>query len=102
MKINGKEINFALSIGAYCDFNDWCVANSEKSIARANVYKALCMNRAYAQAHEGADTITEEELMNLPQYMYTALLDELKKAEDEGNRRSVQSVEKKQNARPNK
>lgn len=95
MKINGKEINFEYTIGAFCDFSDYCAANPNVSLARANAYKALYMNRAYAQAHEGAETITIDEIMNLPFSEYNELIAAMKQVEEAGNRRSVETVEKK-------
>jgi len=97
MKINGKDINFAYTIGAYCDFSDYCAGHPEVSLARASVYKALYCNRAYVQMHEGADTITLEEVMALPQDKYNELMAEVKKAEDSGSKRSVETVEGKKN-----
>ena len=95
MKINGKEINFEYTIGAYCDFSDYCAQNPEVSLARANAYKALYMNRAYAQAHEGAEAITIDEIMSLPQGEYAEMISAIKKAEEAGNTRTVETVEKK-------
>ena len=102
MKINGKEINFEYTIGAFCDFSDYCAAHPEVSLARANAHKALYMNRAYAQAHEGAETVTIDEIMNLPYSVYAELLATMKQAEEEGSKRSVETVEKKQEEKDRK
>lgn len=96
MKINGKEIKFEYTIGAMCDYNDHIAKNPNISLARAQVYEALYMNRAYTQAH-GGDEVTLEEIMSLPGSMYHNLMEEVKAAKDEGNERSVEAVEKKQN-----
>ena len=100
MKINGKEIMFEYTIGAMCDFNDYCAKNPDVSLARAQVYKALYMNRAFTQAHEGAESITLDELMHLPGGLYTQLMAEVKAAESAGNERTVETVEKKQDEKP--
>ena len=102
MKINGKEINFEYTIGAFCDYSDYCADNPDVSLARANAYKALYMNRAYAQAHEGAETVTIEEIMNLPFSVYAELREAMKQAEEEGNKRSVETVEKKRDGEDRK
>ena len=93
MKINGKEIFFAHTIGSYCDFLDYCAKNPDVSIMRASCYKALFMNRAYTQAHPEAESITLEEILNLPGNMSAKLIEELENAENEGNRTSVETVE---------
>lgn len=102
MKINGKEINFTYTIRVFCDYSDYCAANPKVSVARANVYKALFMNRAYARAHEGAETITVDEIMDLPFSEHEELLAAMQQAEEEGNRRSVETVEKKREEKDQK
>lgn len=97
MIINGKEINFEYTIGAFCDYSDYCVENPDVSLTRAAMHKALAMNRAYAQAHEGAETISIDEIMSLPYSKFAELMAEIKQAENAGSARSVESVEKKQN-----
>lgn len=96
MKINGKDIHFEYTIGAFCDYSDYCAQNTEVSLARASMYKALYMNRAYAEMHEGADTVTIEEIMRLPMDDYPVMLAEVKAAEDAGKKQTVETVEKKQ------
>ena len=102
MKINGKEINFSYTIGVFCDYSDYCAANPQVSLARANVYKALYMNRAYARAHEGAETITIDEITDLPFSKHEELLEAMKQAEEAGNKRSVETVEKKREEKDQK
>lgn len=97
MKINGKEIGFEYTIGAFCDFSDYCASNPEVSMARAQMYKALFMNRAYTETHEGAEAITIDEIMHLSQGDYAALMDAIKKAEDAGKKRTVETVDTKKN-----
>lgn len=98
MTINGKEINFEYTIGAYCEFMDFCAEHPDVSLARASVVKAVAMNKAYVGLH-GGDTITIDEIMLLPQTDFMALLDAIKAAEDTGAKRSVETkdVKKKDN-----
>lgn len=96
MKINGKEIGFAYTIGAYCDINDYVVANPDVSAATANLHKAVFMNRAYNEIHGTSDTITVTELRGLPIGELEKLLAEMKAAEQEGSTRQVEAEEKKQ------
>lgn len=96
MKVNGKEIGFAYTIGAYCDINDYVVANPDVSAATANLHKAVFMNRAYNDMHGSSDEITVEELRKLPIRDMEELLAEMKAAEQAGSARTVETEEKKQ------
>lgn len=96
MRINGKDIGFAYTVGAYCDINDYVVANPDVSAATANLYKAVFMNRAYNDMHGSSDSITVEELRRLPIGEFEALLEEMKQAEQDGSKRTVETEEKKQ------
>lgn len=98
MTINGKEINFEYTIGAYCDFMDYCAEHPDVSMARASVYKAIFMNKAYVSLH-GGETITVEEIMKLPHTEILMLIDAVKAAEAAGEKRSVETkdVKKKDN-----
>ncbi len=96
MKINGKDIGFAYTIGAYCDINDYVVANPDVSMATANLHKAVIMSRAYNDMNGTTDTITVEELRLLQMSELQQLLDEMKAAEQAGMKRTVETKEKKQ------
>ena len=90
MTINGKDINFEYTIGAYCEFVDYCATYPDVSMARANIYKALAMNKAYAAIH-GGDTVTIEEIMAMPQGEYIELMKAVNEAEKTGGKRSVET-----------
>lgn len=91
MIINGKEINFKSTIGSHCDFMDYCAANPEVSMMRANVYKAVFMNAAFVNGHPAAEKITVEEIMNLPKQDYDRLMAAVAEAEKEGSRQTVET-----------
>lgn len=95
MRINGKEIGLAYTVGAYCDINDYVVANPEVSAATANLYKAVYMNRAYNEMHGSSDSITVEELRGLTLWELEDLLNAMKEAEQAGSTRTVETEEKK-------
>ena len=95
MIINGKERGFAYTVGAWCDINDYVVANPDVSAATANLHKAVIMNRAFNDANGIDDGLTIEELRKLPASVMFELLDEIKKAETEGSARTVETEEKK-------
>lgn len=92
MTINGKEIYFKNTIGSHCDFMDYCAAHPEVSMARANIYKALFMNRAFVASNPDADKMDIAEVMDLPGAEYERLVEELKAAEDESNQQTVETV----------
>ena len=94
MKVNGKEIGFLWSIGAFCDYQDFVVSNPDVSLARANVRKAEMMSRAYADAF-GGEFVTVEELDKLPVYVLGEIIEEMQTAEEAGNVRTVETEEKK-------
>lgn len=91
MIINGKDIKFKSTIGSHCDFMDYCAANPEVSMMRANVYKAVFMNAAFVNGHPDAEKITVEEIMNLPKQDYDRLMAAVAEAEKEGNRQTVET-----------
>lgn len=98
MKINDKEVGFLWSVGAFCDYNDYLVANPEVSIARANIKKAVLMNKAYCEVY-GGEPLTEAELTSQPVYVIDELFPAIKKAEEEGTVRTVETQEKKEQAK---
>lgn len=93
MKIHDKEVGFLWSIGAFCDYNDYVVANPDVSVATAELYKAEFMSKAYAKANEGAEVITVEELRTMMLYELKDVHDAVKAAEDAGNKRTVETVD---------
>ena len=87
MRINGREVHFAFTVGSYCDISDYVVANPDVSTATA---------KAYNEAHGIDDNLTIEELRALPGADMVILSAEMEKAEKEGTERTVEAVEKKQ------
>ena len=81
MKIRDKEIGFLYTVGVYCDYNDYVLANPSVSIATAGLYKAEIMSRAYAKANEGADVITVDDLRDLMVYELKDIMDAVDAAE---------------------
>lgn len=96
MKINGREVGFVWTVGAFCDYNDYVVAHEGVSVARANVEKAAAMSREYSRIHAGAEPLTVEEINSLPVYEFVAILKETEAAEQAGSVRTVETEEKKQ------
>lgn len=101
MKINGREVGFLYTVGAFCEISDYVVANSELSAATAELHKAVILNGAYNRAHgitEGG--LTLEELEAAPLFVMADLREAMKKAEEEGLKRTVEAQEKKERPKP--
>lgn len=98
MTVNGKNVGFLYTVGAYCDYNDYVVANPSVSVATASLYKAEIMSREYAKVH-GTDVITVEELRALMVYELKEVLDAVTEAEKAGTKRTVETVATKKNAK---
>lgn len=98
MKINGRDVGFAYTVGVYCDFADYISANPEKTVARATLYEAVLMSQAYNRINgkPESEALTEEELLDLPKYVYDEVAAEMKKAEETGKKRTVEAQEKKE------
>lgn len=101
MKIRDKEIGFLYTVGVYCDYNDYVLANPSVSIATAGLYKAEIMSRAYAKANEGADVITVDDLRDLMVYELKDIMDAVDAAEKEGTKRLVEIFEDENSGKKN-
>lgn len=93
MKIHDKEVGFLYTVGAYCDYNDYVVANPEVSINTGRLHLAVIMSREYARIHPEAEPITIEELRDLMVYEYQEVFDAVKAAETAGTKRKVETVD---------
>ncbi len=89
MVINGKEIGFLYNVGAFCDYTDWCVANPKASVASAELVKTEYMSRAFAKVNGIDNFITVAELRDLMPYELADILANVKKAEQEGSKRQI-------------
>lgn len=96
MKINGKDINFRYTIGAKCDYSDFCILHPNMSKDAGLLHLAVMMNQAYNKANGTTDEITVDELRDLDGYMQSEIEMELNKAIEAGSKRNVEVVEKKQ------
>lgn len=96
MQINGRDVNFLYTVGAYCDYSDWLVSLGTKgaSAARGIIRLAVAMNKAYNEVNDvQGDPVTVRELESLPAYVFEELREEVEKAEQEGKKRSVEEEE---------
>lgn len=96
MKINGKDIGFRYTIGAKCDYSDFCILHPNMSKDAGLLHLAVMMNQAYNKANGTTDEITVDELRDLDGYMQSEIEMELNKAIEAGSKRNVEVVEKKQ------
>lgn len=93
MKVNGKEIGFLYTVGALCDYTDWCVSNPKKSTVSASLVKAEYMSREFARANGTKDIVTADELRKLLPYELEEILAEVQKAEEKGSRRQIETTD---------
>lgn len=93
MRIHDKEVGFIYTVGAFCDYNDYVVANPDVSIATANLKKAEIMSKEYARVHPEADVITVDELRDLMVFELQDVLEEVKAAETAGSKRTVETAD---------
>lgn len=92
MKINGRDVHFAYTIGAKCDFEDWYVMHENSSVSTAIVERALIMNRAWINANNPKEKpLTREELRNLPANEFDALAAALDVQEKKDSRQTVEA-----------
>lgn len=95
MLVNGKEVSFLYTVGAFCEINDYVLAHPDVSAATANLYKAVAMHKAYCEAHGEKPWLTVNDLRALPLIEYAEIVKEMDAAEKEGSKRTVESTEKK-------
>lgn len=97
MTINGREVGFAWTSGAYVDYNDWIVRNASSSVVRARIQRAIIMQAEYNRVHnDSTELMTVGEIRDLPVYELEDLLaetDRIVKAEGE---RQVETKEPKE------
>lgn len=93
MKIHDKEVGFIYTVGAFCDYNDYVVANPDVSIATANLKKAELMSKEYARIHPESNAITVDELRDLMVFELHDVLEAVKAAETAGSKRNVETVD---------
>lgn len=90
MEINGREVGFAWTVGAYCDYSDYVAAHEKVSVARANVRQALAMNKAYNELNDiKTGALTEKELLKLPFSALTKIQKEMEKVMAEDSKTTV-------------
>lgn len=96
MKVNGREIGFAWTAGAYVDYNDWIVRNSNSSVVRARVQRVIIMNEEYNRIHnDSAKALTVEEIRGLPVYELEDLFAETDRIVEADGKRQVETKEPK-------
>ena len=95
MKINDREVLFAYTTGAHCDFSDWVVTHQDSSGAHAQIIKAVIMHKEYLAMVGDKTTppLTEKEVRALPLYEFKQMLDEIKAAEARDSERTVEVAE---------
>lgn len=95
MKIAGKEIHFAFTIGAQVAYQEYEIANPGVSAITKDVHLAMLLSQAWAKNNGGDKIESFDELDGLPFYMYLEMVQEMKEAIARDSTRTVETVEKK-------
>lgn len=90
MNINGKDYGFVYTIGVMCKMADYFSANPDVNGARAIVFTAIEMSKAYCEIH-GGEPLTEEELMKAPGSKFEELDKTIKAVQASDSEQSVQT-----------
>ena len=84
LTLNGKEYGLFWSVGARCKWDNWVVQNMKASMTEGYIMKALAMVDAYNKANGTTNKLTKEDIYNLPNREFEALIaavDEQEKAD---------------------
>lgn len=97
MTINGREVGFAWTSGAYVDYNDWIVRNASSSVVRARIQRAIIMQAEYNRVHnDSTELMTVGEIRDLPVYELEDLLAETDRIVETEGKRQVETKEPKE------
>ncbi|MDO4749983.1 MAG: hypothetical protein Q4A39_03985 [Eubacteriales bacterium] len=98
MRINGREVGFAWTTGAYVDYNDWIVRNTSASVTRARIERAAIMNAEYNRIHkdEATKPLTVAEIRDLPVYVTEELFKVTDEVVERESKREVETEESKE------
>lgn len=94
MNINGRDVKFYYSVGAFCSYNDWAVLHPKVSSSTANIILAVAMNAAWHEAHpeDESKPLAEDEIRALPVSDYFLLMQEVQKQQKTDMAATVETV----------
>ena len=96
MMINGREVGFAWTSGAYVDYNDWIVRNASSSVVRAKIQRAIIMQAEYNRVHmDSTKELSVEEIRDIPVYDLEDLFAETDRIVETEGKRQVETKEPK-------
>lgn len=95
MDINGREVKFFYSIGARCDFEEFCAKRGSIPETIARIHEAVFLNKAYHEAHPEDKTapLTVDEVKKLPNSEYEKLVETIARQELEDSELTVEAEE---------
>lgn len=97
MKINGREVGFAWTAGAFVDYNDWIVRNASSSVVRAKIQRAVIMQAEFNRIHkDSTKALTIDEIRDLPVYDLEDLFSETDRIVETDGKRQVETKEPKE------
>lgn len=73
ININGKEYGLFYSIEAHIAIDNFIIANPAASMTEGVIERAIAMNTAYNKVHKGGNVLKKEELLALPNGIFTML-----------------------------
>lgn len=96
MYLNGREVKFAYTAGAYLDYQEWLISKDKVSEALADVQLAIFMHRAYLKMEGIKDIkpLAVDELVNLKYWQLKELIDESQLAKKADSTQTVEVEEK--------
>lgn len=68
MQINGKELGMAYTVGAHAEWQNWVVANPNKSLADAKVESVVIMHKWWCRLNKVPEKqqVSREEILSQP------------------------------------
>lgn len=73
VNINGKEYGLFYSIEAHIEIDNFIIANPAASMTEGVIVRAIAMNEAYNKVHKGGNVLKKEDLLALPNSIFTLL-----------------------------
>ena len=77
MQINGKELGMAYTVGAHVEWQNWIVANSEKSLVQAKLESVIIMHKWWCLQNKipEKERVTREEILAQPNSIFDEMTD---------------------------
>ncbi len=76
MKINGKELGLAYTVGAHCEWDSYIVKNQQTAVSEAQIERIMIMHRAWCRANKVPDAqkVTRDEILSQPNRIFDEMV----------------------------